>query len=126
MGPIRLQSSGEIRRFGAMLIVSLITAAFGVVLLIAWWRAHRAGDRARCFRLCLVGGALGLAHLLWELYWVKAAGAPPPKGSPEQGALMFRLAGLAFPANLLLVIGIFEFSARAFRRSAREGTDPSI
>ncbi len=98
-----------------MNIISGATFVLGLYLLLRWWRAHRSCDRQAARRACLFGAALGLAHLLWELYWVKAAGAPPAKGSPEQGALMVRLAVLAFPANLLLLIGIFELSFKNHR-----------
>ncbi len=97
-----------------MQLVSIFTLVAGTLLLIAWWRAHRRGDRSRCRKICLAGTAVGLGNLLWELYWVKAAGAPPPKGSPEQQALMLRVAFMAFPANLLLVIGLFERSWEEF------------
>lgn len=93
-----------------MPIVSGATFVVGAYLLIRWWRAHRRSDRGTARTLCLIGAAIALAHILWELYWVKQAGAPPVKGSPEQGALMLRLAVLAFPANLLLLIGLFELS----------------
>ncbi len=93
-----------------MQLVSGTTFVVGAYLLFQWRRAHRRSDRATARTMCLIGAALALAHLLWELYWVKQAGAPPAKGSPEQGALMLRLAVLAFPANLLIVIGLFELS----------------
>ena len=93
-----------------MYIVSGATFILGLALLLRWWRAHRSSDRRTARIMCLIGAILGLAHLLWEVYWIKAAGAPPAKGSPEQGALMVRIALLAFPANLLLLIGIFELS----------------
>ncbi len=95
-----------------MQTVSGATFVLGLLLLLRWWRAHRGSDRQTARRMCLLGAVLGLAHLLWEVYWIKAAGAPPPKGSPEQGALMVRIGLLAFPANLLLLIGIFELSFR--------------
>ena len=93
-----------------MQLVSGTTFLVGAYLLVQWWRAHRRSDRPTARVMCLIGAAVGISHLLWELYWVKQAGAPPVKGSPEQRALMFRLAVLAFPANLLLLIGLFELS----------------
>ena len=100
-----------------MQAISVAVGLVGTLLLILWWRGHRRGDRARCLRVCGLGAALALAHLLVQLAWVKHLGAPPEKGSPEQHALMFRLAFAGIPANLMLVFGLFELSFA--RRRAR-------
>lgn len=94
-----------------MHVISALVGIVGAALLLLWWRAHRRGERAVCRRLCMWGAALALSNLLWELYWVKQ-GAPPAQGTPEQRALMFRLAAAPFAANLLLVIGLFELSLK--------------